>query len=508
MSTTMLRGGVATGRWMAPLLLLVVLGFAAFSGLIIGYAGVYAAAFATAVVLFVAAMLLPVQMLFMLTMGIVFLVVGQLQYFARVDKAFWVPYLICLILYLRLVSSGAKTSAAPHAAPRGGPSGWPKAMLILSLVTAVAASAINAVPPLQWLIAGKEYFFLLSILLAFASGAVGVADFERVWRFVPWFLALQIPAVLYQRFYVATHRAGDSAFDAVVGLFGGDPQGGGASGAMATFSVIVMVMTLEAWRSGLTSRKRLVLTMLLALIPIFLAEVKFALLLMPVALLLVYGRELLRHPLRALVAVVVGAAFSLALLAVYQKQFTSDRTKEGRSLGDYVETIVERNFGAEQFNPRTREVGRVAAISLWARDQRWSDPTHALIGYGIGATRVGSLAFGEIAKRFQIRIGRSSLAILLWETGLIGAGAVVLGLLTSALAAFRLARQPALAQRAWLLRGSGIALLIVLMGLPYNTDFIEISQIQILAWCLVGCVVALSRSLASNHRTGRFKPAP
>lgn len=479
----------ARPRWGAVLAVLAALGFAVFAGLAVAVIGTFAAVALTSLLLFVAAMLLPVPLLFRLIVGIVFVVVGQLIYFARIDKAFWIPYLLCLVLYLRLLAP----AAGRRAGDTGAPMGLARAMLIVVLLTAVASSLIRQVPPMQWLVAGKEYFFLLGILLCFAVGAVGTREIDRLLRFLPWFLALQLPAVLYQRFYVVAHRAGDSAFDAVVGLFGGDPQGGGASGAMAIFSVFSCVVAIEAWRAGQWSRTRAGLTLLLALLPILLAEVKFALLLLPIAAILVFGREVRRHPVRSVAAIVGGAVLAGGLLLAYQYQFTSDRTKEGRSVGDYASSIFERNFGADQVNLRTLEVGRVAALVMWSRRTGLHDPAGLLIGHGMGATRIGNLVIGEIAKTYRIRVGRTSLAILLWEVGLVGTLATVAGLSAACVAAFRQARQPGQEARSWMLRAAGAGLLLVLLGLPYNTDFVEVAQIQVLAWCLVGYVLAAAR---------------
>lgn len=486
----------ARPRWGAVLAVLAALGFAVFAGLAVALIGPFAAVALSSLLLFVAAMLLPVPLLFGLIVGIVFVVVGQLIYFARIDKAFWIPYLLCLVLYLRLLSPGA----GRRSEGAGPAMGLAQAMLIVALLTAVASSLIRQVPPLQWLVAGKEYFFLLGILMCFVAGVVGTVDVERLLRFLPWFLALQLPAVLYQRFYVVAHRAGDSAFDAVVGLFGGDPQGGGASGAMAIFSVFACVVAIEAWRARRWGAWRAGLTLVLALLPILLAEVKFALLLLPLAAVLVFGREVRRHPVRSVAAIVGGALLAGGLLLAYQYQFTSDRTKEGRSVGEYAASIVERNFGADQVNLRTLEVGRVAALVMWSRRNGWHDPAGLLIGHGIGATRVGNLVVGEVAKAYRIRVGRTSLAILLWELGLVGALATVTGLLAAAVAAFRQARRDEQAPRAWMLRAAGIGLVLVLLGLPYNTDFVEVAQIQVLAWCLAGYVVAAARERLPRAR--------
>lgn len=468
-----------------------------FIGLLIALGGVYVAALVTAVVLFVAGLVLPTRLLFYLIVLIIYVAVGQLQYFARIDKAFWIPYLLGLFLYLRLLAqqiNQPRSQASPKQARSGAAA---LAACGLFIVTAAVSSLFSGVEPLQWLVAGKEYFFLWSVLLAFLLRAVEPDDFDRLLGLVPWFLALQIPAVLYQRFVIVPGRSGDSVFDAVVGLFGGDPQSGGASGAMAVFSLVVTGFMLQGWRAGRLSTLRALGTVVLALAPLLLAEVKILLVLLPVVLMLVFGADLLRRPLQALAALLAGALLMVATLWAYQTQFTSDKTAQGKSLAGYVEVMIERNSDVTQIS-RYGEMGRIAALNLWWREQHVGDPTGFLIGHGLGATRVGGLVVGELAQKFRFRPGRSTLAVYLWETGVLGTFALIAGLLAVVRLGWRTARRPDRREKAWLLRGAAGGLLLIVLAFPYNTDFVEVSQIQVLALLLMGYIIARARQPAAS----------
>ncbi len=481
---------VALG-WGIGLLLLCL-----FVGAVVAVGGVYSALGITALLMFGAGLLIPVEMLFVMMVGIVYLVVGQLQYFARIDKAFWIPYLLGLFLYIRLLALqviGGSRKAPPQSRV-GTLSMW---LFALFAIVGLVSSLTHKVGPLQWFVAGKEYLFLWGALLAFLMGAVRPQRLEKLILFAPWFLALQVPVVLYQRFVVAPKRLGDSAFDAVVGLFGGDPNGGGASGAMGMFSLVVIGLSVEAWRAGVISRRRMIATIPMALVPILFGEVKFMLVLLPVLFMMLFGREVARRPAKALVALAGGAVAVFALLMAYQAQYTSNKTTQGKSLSGYIETVLTRNTDADAINLRTGEMGRIAAFTFWARSQaRLGGPNEYIMGHGIGATKVGGMVIGDVARKFQFRLGRSSLVIYLWEIGLLGAGAMVGGLATCVVTAFRLARHPALAEQRWMLRGAGMALFLILLGLPYNTDFVEVAQIQLLAFSLIGYMVVTGRSVA------------
>jgi len=477
---------------LAGLLLAIVFG-CAFVGLLLALGGSYAALFVMSVVLFIAGMLVPLNLLVLVIFAVVYLVVGQLQYFARIDKAFWIPYLLGLFLYLRLLADGLQSRPRGEKGESFG--GFVFVCVALFFAAAAASSLMRGISPIQWIVAGKEYFFLWSIFFAFLTGALKPAHLERMLRFVPWFLALQVPAVVYQRFVVSRHRADSASFDSVVGLFGGDPNGGGASGAMAIFGLIAIAFMVEGWRANKVSGRRTLATVLFATVSIVFAEVKFALILLPVLALLLFGRQMLRQPGRAIAGLLLGAVLTVGLLAAYQAQFTSGHTRQSKSLEDYVDTMIERNTGTDYLNLSTGEIGRVAAFAHWWNNQSRTDPTTTLIGSGMGSTRAGALVVGELVKRYHFKLGRSTLVLYLWEIGVLGTAAILLVLLASVLAGFRLARSPALAERSWMLRGSAVGLILVVLGLPYNTDFADVAQMQVLTFALIGFIVVSGRNL-------------
>ena len=439
-------------------------------------------------------MAMPLSLLFYLFVGLAFIVVGQLQYFARIDKAFWIPYLLGLVFYLRLILLGQPMkNVLPNPRPLVG---WLRLSLylfVLFIITAIASSLINGIAPLQWLVAGKEYFFLWGIFLAFLIGALNLNNIEKLISFIPWFLALQVPVVVYQRYVVAARRSGDSPWDAVVGLFGGDPMAGGASGTMAIFSLIAMALLVEAWKAGKASGVRVLVACGCAFAACALAEVKLVIVLMPILLLLIFGAEIGRRPVIGFLGLIGGLVLTVGLLVLYQQQFTSSRAREGKSLLAYVETTFSRNSDTHVSGNIYGDLGRAAAIQFWLREQSLDDPAGVLVGHGIGSSRIGGLVVGDLIKRYHVRIARSALVIYLWETGLLGTGALVAGLAAAIMGARRLSRLAALQQHAWLLRGTALGLGLVLLTLAYGPDFVEVSQMQVITFLLLGVVVAAAR---------------
>lgn len=486
-------GGLTRYRPRQPGLMAVVIGtlvLAVLSGMLIGVGGKLMGAVLIGACLLAASFFVPLPLTFWILVVTTFVLVGPLQYFAGLEKIFWFPYLFGLLLLFRAAVAIVFASRL-HEVPRQRLP-WLETPLILFAFTLVASTVLNFSPILQVLVAAKEYFFLWGACFAVVGGIVAVRSLDRLWDALPWFLLLQFPAVVYQRFVVATSRIGGASWDAVVGLFGGDPQQGGASGAMAMCAVIAIAFAITHWRRGLMPGWKVLLTAGLGLATIMLAEVKLAIVLIPVAILMIYGRDLLARPMRSLAMLCAALVASFAIIYAYQSQYTTTATKAGRSLGAYIVDAFEKNTKVDYIDPITKQMGRVGAITHWWREQHAGDPLSFTIGNGIGASRLG-LVKGEVARRYPFDIERSSIVILLWDSGVLGLLAVVAALLAGAGAAFRLARQSSDEKEAAILQATGVGLSVVLLSLPYGPDFVRVPQFQLFAILLLARVAVAAR---------------
>jgi hypothetical protein len=102
---------------------------------------------------------------------------------------------------------------------------------------------------------------------------------------------------------------------------------------------------------------------------------------------------------------------------------------------------------------------------------------------------------GEAAKKWPFEIARSSLAILLWETGVIGAAAFVAFLVAGLLRAYRLSGDLSLplAERS-VLTGCCAIFVLYIAELPYNTDAFGAPQMQVVI------MLALAQVAVSSGR--------
>jgi hypothetical protein len=437
--------------------------------------------------------LLPIRWLFWVLILTTFVVAGPVQYFGKVGKIFWVPYLLGFIFLVRVILERLFSSKTNRPQSLGHRAGVGLTGFVVLYIVALGVSTLfNASPALQVLLSAKEYFFLLGAGLAVYWGQIPLYHVDLLLKKSHWFLLAQLPVVAYQRFVVAANRTGSSSWDAVVGLMSGDPEGGGASATMALIVLVIMTYHLAMRRAGVCSMAKLLLVLATGLASIALAEVKYAIILLPVALGLVYSKEIIRHPVFGTFFTTFILALSAVVLVAYQSQFSGQHTKASKSLTDYVEVTIERNSAHDSINMATGEMGRIAAFTFWWRAHGLDNPVHLFLGHGIGASRVGTV-MGEEAKRYQFRLARSATVALLWEGGLIAAVAV-LGLMVVIVfrGISRLGREKTPDQKA-VIQTATIGTLLVLAMMPYGPDILFVSQAQLLFVLLAARVLAPRR---------------
>ncbi|GHD56382.1 hypothetical protein [Jeongeupia chitinilytica] len=472
-------------RWPVLGAMTAALGFCALVGAAIAVATVQATAAVLALVVLAVALVMPARLLFWALVVAAFLIAGPVQYFGGVTKAFWLPYLMGCVLLLRVVFAvfGGARSPTPL-----GLSGY---VLLLFLATLGFATVVNLGAPLQLLLSLKEFLFLLPLLPAFYIGLLHIDQIDRFWRCVPWLALLQLPAVLYQYLVIAPSRSDASRWDCIVGLFGGDPMGGGASGAMVLFVVFAGLLTLSMWREGLLGWRVALLVGLGALTVIMLTEVKVALLMLPLGLLFLFRSELIKKPATGLAIVGGGLAVLVGILLAYQAQFSGDAgSKEAKSIDQYIATSLDRQADAE-VNMQTGEMGRGYALKFWLHENDWSDPLHLLVGHGVGASRTGAV-MGSVARLYPFDLQRSSAAVLLWESGAIGFVCVVLLLLTLMTRAWQAANTATEPMRRAVLNALVPGALITALGLGYNTDLYGVGATQTMV-LLMAAYIMLAR---------------
>jgi hypothetical protein len=474
--------------------LLVGAFFAVLAGAGTALAGPIGAAVFAAVLLGLVAMFMPLHGLVIGLVVATFLITGQLIYFGRIDKALWFPFVLGVLMWVRYPLDKILGRVTAVGATPQTPT--PVKILIgLYFSILIASTTFNLITPLQLFVSAKEYIFLWSLYLVLAAGLIRPDLVIRIWTTLPWIMPLQIPVILYQRFIVAPSRRGIGAeWDAVVGIFGGNPMGGGASGAMGLFCVIMMMLVIARWRKSLLPTSHALLLLAGGFISIGMAEIKFAVLLLPLGFILLLRREFINKPLQSVFILIVGLLLSTAVLVGYQAQYDGDRSD--MSFSEYFESMFSSSTSGDFVNLETREIGRVAAITFWAHEHSLDQPLELFLGHGAGSSRVGETVVGEAAKPYPFNISRSALAMFLWELGLLGALAFMGMLLVAYNQLYRLSLDARLTpHESTVTLGMAIALVIMAAGAPYNTDLLFSYHMQVMLMLSLGWLAMLNGRL-------------
>lgn len=477
-------------------LVLFLLFFAVLSGAATALAGTLAVFVFGGVVLGAAALILPLHWLVVGLVFLSFVVVGQLMYFARIDKAAWIPFVMGLLLLVRYPLDIVHRDRGKVERPKGA-SGTLLATKIcigLFFATLAVSTLINSAPLYQAVVSSKEYVFLWGLYLVLAAGLVQPNLVERIWAWLPWLMLLQLPLIIYQRFVVLPGRISGAAWDAIVGAFGGNPEGGGASGAMGLFCVVGVVIVVTRWRRDLLPGWQALLLALAGLLCIALAEIKFMMLLLPIAFGLMFARELVRNPLKGILLIGSGFVLAFGILLTYTHLYGVKGDKQ-LTIEEYVDNTVAANT-----NPsfRSRELSRVASVLFWYRKHTINDPVHFLLGHGAGSSRAALSFVGEAQKPYPFRLARQSLSVLLWDTGIVGvlAYTAILGFAIVTLA--RKAAEPWRSNESrTTLSSMAVAVVLLAATLPYNEDLMFTHQVQVLLMLCLGYMVGVG----SNGKT-------
>ncbi len=433
------------------------------------------------------------NMLYVLAISVT-LVIGQLLYFAGIVQSLWLPYGLGLLLFFQLPGAYEARLRAGTAAQPVPFIGW-FYVFMLSIVLSVV---INLPNPLQVVVGSKNLIALWSVYLIIALGAVHQDRVEKLFSWLFPLAVLQLPFVLYQYFIVAAGRSNRGgragiSWDAIVGSFGGDPSGGGASSVMAFYLVAAVLFSFALYRKGISTWRHLLAMLSIMLVCIGLAEVKIVVILLPIGVLLIMLPELLQRPFMALSTLVVVLGMMIGVLYLYDSLHYAEAGYQSTSFGDLMDKTFGYSLDPNYLNPETGEIGRVGALVLWWNDGMVADPVRGLFGYGPGASRaISSVAVGEVAERYSFFIDRSAACQLLWDLGLLGFLTFMGVMVSAAVTAYRLAKNKLLSAPTVALLQTCVALLVAnIIFLPYSRDLLELPAQGFLAMAILGYVALI-----------------
>ena len=317
-------------------------------------------------------------------------------------------------------------------------------------------------------------FFFLPAVVAFSGRQV-----KHQLLLILGFSLVQLPIALDQR--LTTFARGYLSGDRTVGTIMN-------SGHLSIFLICVASVVFAFYLRRRLSLKWLLVLLPLVLAPTMLNETKATILLVPVALFSIMVLGAARNRLRKSITVIVSAAVFLSVFIPVYDYFMEPRwgyglveffSREGR-----VEEYLRKDVEVGSY----REPGRLDAITVPLRVLS-RDPSLLAFGLGIGNVSQSGLGSDFTGEHYQ-RYGHfvlSLVSLLLWETGLIGTGLVMLLFIVLFVEAYRVSRGDSFFA-ALALGGMGI-IAVMSVSLPYRS-MIESGALSYLFWYFAGMIAA------------------
>lgn len=412
-----------------------------------------------------------------------YVVCGSVLYLTGNDKVIWLPYIVGLIFYLRLI--GQMLSSHQVRAPAG---------IILSILLfilyVIANSVFNFTAIPQVFVGYKAYIMFWSVALVIGLSSIHSDKLFGIWKIFITIASLQLIVCILQVVIVIPIRGGSNPWDAIVGTFGGNPFSGGNSGGMAIFLVFVFSLILSLFKRQLISKKKALRYISFCLIPILFAEVKVVVLLLPIVVVWIYSSDIFKKAGQALSVFTLTAVLSIGILATYQSMHYSNSID--RNLSETIDYAFSGVTDHEKFyDTKTGQLGRITAIAFWANQIKYEPIEKLLFGYGIAMSRSKSSVFTSyLSSRFGVALDNSSLVVMLWELGIVGVSLLLIVLISTLKLALKLRKNKSipLVHRAFI-ESSGAGILLSIATLAYNKNLIDTPMGQLLLmWCIGNCI--------------------
>lgn len=466
---------------------LVIVGFAALTGVAVARGGYLLVAPLALIVPAIYLLMRPDVCLASIA-GMTLVVAGTLKYFFELGQFQWALSALGAAL---LAYSLIKTMfTIPGRIAHG--SGL-ELTITLWWAILIFSSLSNSVPLLDWLVGFRIYLPVFGVFAYLSYCKPSEELLRRVIVFMVAIASVQWVFCLYQKFQVIPVRIAlqypGSAWDSVVGTFGGERYGGGESGSLGIYLSIILVMCAALWKSSkMTSR--FVLSMIITVAAaLAMIESKIVAVMIPLGLFLVYRDYVHKNPARLLFGAVLVFGLMFCLLFVYYYAYWQSDNSHG-----LIESLFARfaySFDPD-FQASSTNLGRVKSLIFWWDMHSMLDnPLALLIGHGLASAVSASAIIGEgtQVQRYGVMLDVTGASKLLWETGLFGLFLFILLFAIGFNRAQRLKRHPDVPDwhRAAM---SGVEAAMVLMPISifYEVTVVSSPPMQFTAMFLLGYV--------------------
>lgn len=356
-------------------------------------------------------------------------------------------------------------------------------------------NTIIQMPPAYEAFSGfKRYFQVIGVLFVLAWLAVDERTVSH-WRKLFLLVAIvQLPWAVYELLELVPIRENLRysyrlvPIDVVAGTFGASMTGGGANTQMATFLITVLLFLLARLRERSFAKVHLLWIAPVILAPLFMGETKAVVILLPLAFLTLYRRELVARPHVALAGLVLGGLLTVG--AGYAYLSVTEKSKDELVAETLSYNVYEKGYGGNALN-------RTTVLTFWAEKQGMHAPMSAVFGHGLGSAHEAT--GGHLARRYAgYGIGLTAASTLLWEQGIVGAGLFLAMLALAWHTAGQIQRNTG---EAWVRADASAiqaALPLFAFFLIYRLALLEELPFQIVFYVILGYLAWLSRRVAQR----------
>lgn len=343
-------------------------------------------------------------------------------------------------------------------------------------------------------------------LLAFV-GIIDDTTKKTIFITILFIAFLQIPVSIFQYFFVVDWGARLAGGDSVVGTFGGSIDGGGNSGALTTFLLIVWTFLISKYLSSKKYGFVTLLTSLSLFIPILLNETKIFFFYLPVIVMQLILAFFKRHKARTVILASVSGLSGLGILLFYFLflQQSGIGMKDSTTLESYIDRRIENQSGLSIENSRDRGLSRLGSIIYWWNENSIDKkPIEMVFGNGLGASKSSGLFKGHLYDVYKYRnykLDVTGISQLLWDVGLVG---TVIYLSIYVVTYFSLSRTLRICKQrspeAIYIIAAKISVFVLLIDNLYDTYQIKSQALNMVFVCIIAYALYVRRSTLITSR--------
>lgn len=432
--------------------------------------------------------------------GLTLLVTGTLKFFWGLGQFQWA----LSMLGLALLGYAALQRAFQTNQTRMAADGFFLPMALWWAVL-IFSSAANNLPMLDWFVGVRIYLPVFGVFAYMAHCRPSERLLKNVLIFMLCIASVQWAFCLYQKLFIvpmrlAGHYPG-SAWDSIVGTFGGEKFGGGESGSLGIYLSIMASLAIALYKHSQLKAPLFFAIFVSSFAAMAMVESKVIALMIPIGFFLVYRDYAWAKPVSFIVGAIAVSLLMLGLLVAYYYLYW--QTDNNKGLVDALYDRFSYSFDP-QFQASTTNLGRIKSLVFWwDRHSLLDNPLTILFGHGLASAVSSSSIIGEgTAVRMQaVMLDVTGVSKLLWESGLIGCLAFSAIFIVGFFRARELKSNPLLP--AWhraAMAGLEAAFVLMSFSIFYEVTIVSSPPMQFVAMFFLGYVSYWWRTVHPKNR--------